>query len=140
MGKESILKTDINTEENEFKKNSIRILKGSVSSIVISLILLFIFAIVLTYTTISETTIIPVVLTIVGISILIGSTISTKHIRKNGLLNGGLVGLIYITILYLASSACFVGFSLSANSFIMLAVGIITGIIGGIIGVNLNRK
>lgn len=140
MEKDNIVKPNIIIEESEWKKNIIRILKGSAFAIVLSIIMLFIFALLLTYTNISESTIMPVTLTITGISILIGSTISTRKIKKNGLVNGGIVGLIYIIILYLSSSLCLSGFSLSSNSFIMLAVGVITGIIGGIIGVNLNKK
>jgi len=108
MEKENIIKTNVITEESEIKKNAIRIIKGSLFSILLSLILLLIFALLLTYTELSETTIIPVVLTVVGISILVGSTISTRTIKKNGLLNGGIVGLIYIITLYLASSLCIV--------------------------------
>ena len=140
MEKESVIKSNIATEESELKKNATRILKGAVLAILISLVLLLIFAILLTYTSISENTIVPVIITIVGISILIGSTISTIKIKKNGLLNGGLVALIYVIMLYLASSICLAGFSLTANSIIFLIVGIVTGMVGGIIGVNLNRK
>ena len=67
-----------------------------------------------------------------------GSTISSRKIKKNGLISGGAIGLIYILFLYLASSICFAGFSFSIYSLIMLVVGIITGIIGGIIGVNIH--
>ena len=110
MEKENVLKTNIVTEESEFKKNSIRILKGSSFAIMMSIILLTIFALLLSYTQISENTITPVVITVVGISILLGSTIATRKIKKNGLLNGGLVGFIYIAILYIASSLCRVRF------------------------------
>ncbi len=140
MEKQNIIKTNIITEESERKKKAISIIKGCAFSIILSIILLTIFALLLTYTTISESTITPVVLTITGISILVGSTISSRKIKKNGLIYGGAVGLIYIIILYIASSLCVTGFSLSGNSFIMLAVGIITGIIGGIIGVNFSTK
>lgn len=140
MEKEITMKPNIAIEQSELKKNSLRILKGSVFAIIISLILLFIFALLLTYTDISETTMIPVVITIVGTSILIGSMVSTRTISKNGLLNGGLVGLIYGIILYLSSSLCLVGFSLTVYSLVMIAVAIITGMVGGVIGVNLNHK
>lgn len=135
MEKDSII-----TEESEFKKNSIRIIKGSLFAVIASAILLLIFAVLLCYTNLSENTMLPVILVITGISILIGSMISTRKIRKNGILNGGMVGLIYIIILYLISSLFLAGFSLTFNSFIMLVVGIVTGMIGGIIGVNTNRK
>ena len=137
---EKEIKSKITIEESVLKQNTGRIIKGSIIAILISLILLFIYATILTYTQVSETTMIPVVLTIVAVSILTGSMISARKIRKNGMLNGALVGLIYVTMLYLASSLCLVGFSLTANSFIMLIVAIFMGTIGGIIGVNTNRK
>lgn len=137
MGKDEILKANVNTQEKELKKTILCILKGSIFAIILSVILLTIFALLLTYTQLSESTIMPVVLTITGISILIGGTISSRKMKKNGLLYGGSVGLIYIIILYLASSLCLTGFSLSNKSFLMIVVGIITGMIGGIVGVNL---
>ena len=133
-------KDNIITEESEFKKNAIRIIKGSIFAIITSTVLLLIFALLLCYTSLSENTMLPVILVITGISILIGSMISTKRIRKNGILNGGMVGVIYIITLYLISSLFLGGFNLTFNSFIMLIIGIITGMIGGIIGVNTNRK
>lgn len=133
-------KDNIITEESEVKKKIIRIIKGSIFAIITSVILLLIFAVLLCYTNLAESTMLPVILVITGISILIGSMISTRKIRKNGILNGGMVGLIYIIILYLISSLFLAGFSLTFNSFIMLIIGIITGMIGGIIGVNTNRK
>lgn len=135
---EKIMKNNIVTEESEIKKKILSIIKGCMLAIVLSIVLLTIFALLLTYTTISENTIVPVVLTITGISILAGSTISSRKIKKNGLICGGTVGFTYIFLLYLASSICFAGFSISMYSIIMLIVGIIAGIIGGIIGVNIH--
>ncbi len=111
---------NITTEESELKKNIARIIKGTIFSILISLVLLLIYALILTYTNISENTIMPVVTIIVAISILTGSIISVLKIRKNGLINGGIVGLAYVIFLYIASSMCLVGFSLTLNSFILL--------------------
>ena len=133
-------KDNIITEESEFKKNLVRIIKGSIFAIITSFVLLLVFAILLCYTNLSENTMLPVILVITGISILIGSMISTRKIRKNGILNGGMVGTIYIITLYLTSSLLLAGFNLTFNSFIMLIIGIITGMVGGIIGVNTNKK
>ena len=133
-------KDNIITEESEFKKNLVRIIKGSLFAIITSAILLLFFTVLLCYTSLSENTMLPVVLVVTGISILIGSMVSTRKIRKNGILNGGMVGFIYIIILYLISSLFLAGFSLTFNSFIMVIVGVVTGMIGGIIGVNTNRK
>ena len=118
-------------------KNIVRIVKGSVFAIFITVVFLLIYAILLTSTNIAETTMTAVVITVSGVSILIGSSISSFKIKKQGIINGALVGLIYITAIYLFSSIIFVGFALDISSIIMIAVSIFTGMIGGIIGVNL---
>lgn len=140
MEKESMLKSGIATEDSEMKKKILCIIKGCTFSIVLSIILLTIYALILVNTTVSESTMMPVVLTITGVSILIGGTVSARKLRKNGLIYGGIVGFVYVITLYLASSISMIGFSLSVNSFIMLAVGVIAGVIGGIIGVNLSAR
>ena len=116
--------------------NFINIIKGVFIAFVTTLILLILYAIILTYTNVSEQTISPVVIVITGISILIGSTIGNHKIQKNGLLNGACVGLIYIITIYLISSILSGNFGLNVASIIMIAVSIIFGILGGIIAVN----
>ena len=120
-----ISKSIDSTREN----NIIRILKGSILSIAITIIALIIFALVLAYTNMPETAITPVVITIAGTSILVGSMISSIKMKKQGLVNGSLVGLIYILIIYLLSSTIDKDFSLNASSAIMCLTCILTGAI-----------
>lgn len=134
--KENILQGN----NDNLKANIIRIIKGSLLSIIVSVIFLIVFAMLLTYTSLSENTITPIVLAIVGLSILLGSYLSTKKINKKGILNGAMVGVIYMLILYIISSVIFMDFSINASSIIMIICGIIAGIIGGIVGVNTNKK
>lgn len=122
----------VSEDTNRFMK----ILKGSIISIIISMILLSIFAILLTYTNINENTIPTVIIIITAFSILIGSQISTRSIKKNGIVNGILVGAIYVVFLYLLSSILSKNFSINNNSIIMIATSIAIGGLGGIIGVN----
>nr|MBP3680483.1 TIGR04086 family membrane protein [Clostridia bacterium] len=122
------------------KNNTITIIaKGYVFSLIISLISLFIYAIILLNTNIQENTIKPVVITITGISILVGSSITSSKIKKNGIVNGVCVGGLYLGSLYILSSIAFSGFSLTLSSIIMIVIGSILGGIGGIIGVNIRR-
>lgn len=121
----------------ELNKNIFQVVKGSIISIIMSIILLLIYASLLTYTNISEETMTPVVIIISGISILIGSTISSIKIKKQGMLNGALVGLIYMIFIYILSSVLLTGFMINIKTIIMMVVGTIAGMIGGIIGVNL---
>ena len=62
---------------------------------------------------------------------------TTSSIRKNGILNGGIIGLAYILFIYIASSITGSGFGLNKYSIIMMTLGIFAGMIGGIVGVNL---
>lgn len=126
---------DITKEKSN--SNLIKIIKGSAIAIILSLIFLTIYAAILSFTSVSETTMVPVVLVLTGISILIGSSMSSISIKKQGIINGGLVGLIYVLFLYIVSSIAGIGFGLNMNAIIMLIVGIITGMIGGVIGVNI---
>ena len=112
------------------------IIKGVGISLLTTFLLLLIFAVILTYTETSETIINPVIIVITAISILIGSSIGSIKIKKNGLLNGALIGGLYILTIYIISSILNWRFSLEVQSIIMIAIGIIFGILGGIIGVN----
>lgn len=122
--------------ESNISNSMINILKGVGISIIFTLVLLIIFSVILTYTNIQENVINPVIMIITAISILIGSSLVNIKIRKNGLINGGIIGAIYIIIIYLISSILNWKFSLNIQSIIMIAVSIIFGILGGIIGVN----
>ena len=123
--------------KNELRHNLVRIAKGSLTAVFITLFLLFIFSIILTYSNLQENLITPVVIIITVISILVGSSISTLKIKKNGLLNGSTVGLIYILTIYILSSITGGNFALGLESIIMIISSIIAGMVGGIIGVNL---
>lgn len=117
--------------------NLVKVLKGSILSIAITLVLLLVYSALLTYTSINENTMPIFIIAITAISILAGSLISSLNIKKNGLTNGVLVGLIYIIVIFLLSSIISGNFSLNISSIIMMVASVIAGGIGGIIGVNL---
>ena len=125
---------EINSEDT--KINFIRVIKGSTFAVVLTLILLLIYSAFLTYTKLNESTMPVFIIGITAISILIGSLISSVNIKKNGIINGALVGLIYIVVIYLLSSIATKSFSLNMYSIIMIVISIVAGAIGGIIGVN----
>lgn len=134
------MKNAISNTKNTAKYSStIIIFKGIIVSFALTLISLFILALVLTYTNVQDTIVPLATIIITAISILIGSSISTIKIKRNGIINGGIVGVIYILTIYLTSSIVEVGFTLSLKSIIMIIIGIMSGIIGGIVGVNLSK-
>lgn len=127
---------EVSNTDNKALKN---ILKGTIIAFMTTLVAFLVFALLLTYTNISEETIFPVVVVITGISILLGSSLGNLKIKKNGIINGGFIGLIYMLLLYFVSS-CFIGnFSLNVNSIILIIAAILAGMLGGIIGVNVGK-
>jgi len=129
-----MIKVSENLSENG--NNIKKILIGSGVSIVITIIGLIIFASLLTYTSIAESTMPTVTIIITVISILIGSSICMSTVKKNGIINGVLIGLIYIGFIYLLSSIIEGNFALNLKSIIMIIGAILAGAVGGIIGVN----
>ncbi|CDB31554.1 putative membrane protein TIGR04086 family/integral membrane protein TIGR04097 family [Clostridium sp. CAG:575] len=114
----------------------INVLKGAGISLLMTVILLIIFSLLLTYTNIQENVINPVIIMITAVSILIGSSIGIGKMKKDGLINGAIVGVVYMIVIYLISSILNWEFKLNIQSIIMIGIGIAFGILGGIIGVN----
>lgn len=121
---------------SESGNNIKKVLIGSGISICVTIIGLILFASLLTYTNVAESTIPTVTIIITVISILIGSSISMSKIKKNGIINGVLVGLIYIGFIYILSSIIEGNFAVNLKSIIMVIGALLAGAIGGIIGVN----
>ena len=119
--------------ENKTIKN---IMKGTGIALITTVLLLLIFSIILTYTNIDEKVINPVIMIVTAISILLGSSLGNIKIKKNGLINGGIIGAIYIITIYLISSILNWKFSLNIQSIFMIIIAIVFGILGGILGVN----
>ncbi len=140
MNVKDITKNMVSERKTKEDSNFVRIIKGSILSIILTIICLLIFSLILAYTNISEKTMIPVITAVTAISILAGSIISVSKIEKKGIINGTLVGLIYILTIYIISSIAKGNFEITINSIILIASAIIAGMLGGIIGVNIKNR
>ena len=132
------MKSLVENKNLESNNNLMNIFKGVIISFGITFVLLFLFAVLLTYSNIGEETIPVVIIVMTVISILVGSSLSTRKIRRNGLINGGIIGLVYIVTIYLISSFVTTGFSMNVYSIVMMILSIMAGLIGGIVGVNID--
>lgn len=115
------------------------ILKGVLLAYCISFLLILVYSAILTYTGVSESTIPMAVFMISLLSVFLASSLMVIKLKENGLKNGGLIGLIYILVLYFLSSLTSVGFGLSSFSIATIIFNILLGMVGGIIGVNLAK-
>jgi len=116
------------------------VVKGIIVSYLITVPAFMIFALILNNSDYSEKYISPVVFitTIIGI-ILAGST-ATRGVKNKGWLNGSIVGVIYMFVLYLAGGVVFQDFTVDRHIITMFFIGILSGAIGGIIGINFKRS
>ena len=120
-----------NTIENKVSSRKIpSTIKGIIITFITNLFLIFIYSIILTYTSVSENTIVPVIIIITMISLLIGTSVSSIKIKNKGMLNGAIIGFIYMIGIYIISSIVKTGFSLNIYSVILIIGGILCGCIG----------
>lgn len=116
------------------------VLKGIILSYIITIPTFVIFSIILTYVNFPERLINPVVVITTIISILVAGISVTKNAKNRGWLNGGFVGLIYMLILYILSSIVFDNFKIDRYVVTMVVIGVLTGCIGGILGINMRSS
>ncbi|SJZ31475.1 TIGR04086 family membrane protein [Selenihalanaerobacter shriftii] len=70
------------------------------------------------------------------ISILVGSFLTGGEVKKKGWLNGSLVGLSHMAVIFIISTFWVENLS-AVGVGGMLAIGTVTGFIGGMLGINL---
>lgn len=124
-----------------FKQLSfVSIIKSVIISYIITIPIFIVFTIILANTDFPYRLISPAVVITTIISILIAASFSAKGLKNKGWLNGSFVGLIYMLILYLASSIAFNNFRINRHVATFVLIGILTGAIGGIIGINVKGR
>nr|WP_252187873.1 TIGR04086 family membrane protein [Anaeromonas frigoriresistens] len=106
-------------------------------SFIVTLIFFVLFTLILTYTKLSENLIPLIDSIILIISISLGAIKMSINTSKRGFLNGGVVGLVYIVILIIFSMIFMKDFQFSTYTLTKLIIGLVTGILAGMIGVNL---
>ena len=134
----------MNSVSSENQKNNgsffVVLLKGSLISLSMSLILVLIFAFLLRFIAISDSLIKPINQIIKCASILIGTFIALKKYRQMGLISGLLIGVIYTVISFLVFSILDGNFEFGKTLVNDIFFGSITGAISGIIAVTFSKK
>jgi putative membrane protein (TIGR04086 family) len=124
-------------EEKEINVSGI-FLKSLGICFAISFILIIIYALILSFTSVSDSTMNLTIQVIMILSITISSIYEGKKIRRKGWLFGMALGLAFILLLTPLSMAFGLGFCLDKYFAAKALTGTVVGLIGGIIGVNLN--
>lgn len=118
--------------------NKAYFLKGIFLAFIITIVLIIIFSLLIMFTNIKESKI-PLLNNIAMIiSIAISSIYVAFKIKENGWIQGGLVGVGYCVILLLLNIIFIKPIQIDLLSGTRLVLATITGIIGGMIGINLS--
>jgi putative membrane protein (TIGR04086 family) len=120
--------------------NLILILKGILVSYIITVPAFMLFALILANMDFPERLISPVVVITTIISVLTAGSTATRGLKSKGWLSGCIVGFVYMLILYLLSSIIYDNFSVDHYVVTMTIIGVLTGAIGGIIGINFKKN
>lgn len=113
-------------------------LKGILLAFIITIVMIIIFSLLVMFTDIKENKI-PLLNNIAMItSIAISSIYVAFKIREKGWIQGGLVGVGYYIILIILNLFFIKPFQIDLISGTRLILATITGVIGGMIGINLS--
>ena len=115
------------------------VIKSILISWIITIPCFGVLALILTFTDFPDDLIAPAVTFVTIISIFIAAVLGTSGKTSKGWLHGIAAGFFYIFTLYLFSSIVFGNFSIDGYTIITLAIGILTGALGGITGINLKH-
>lgn len=102
----------------------------------ISITLIIITAVIFAYTNIDDRYLQSFVTGIVTISCLVSSIVLAKKIKQKGIIYGAIFGLVYCLIIYILNTCIYGNFFISNTLLVYLGVCTLSGIVGGIIGVN----
>ena len=70
------------------------------------------------------------------ISVVAAGMWATRSVKRRGWLNGGVVGFVYMFMLYILSGVAYKNFRIDKYVLTMAAIGVLAGAIGGILGIN----
>ncbi len=122
---------------DESPLNQLKALVGGVCIGYSVTIIIFIFyAILLTYTNISDKGMDVIVILTTILSVIIAGYDSTKNASSKGLMWGVLAGILYCAILIFISTLMDGKLTFDAETIITILVSMASGGIGGVIGIN----
>ena len=119
------------------KDKVIYLLKGLFIAYIITVVLILIFSLLLTYTNLQENKI-PLLNTIALIgSIALASIYVSIKIKEKGWIMGAIIGIVYYIILIALNFLFLKTLAMDIFSISKLILASVTGMIGGMIGINL---
>ena len=111
--------------------------EGVLRGFIITVVLLLIFAVIMTFTEISEKASSTFYLVTTILSIMYGSIYAVRKIKKRGWLIGIIVTLLYLLVLYIVSIVSGNSSVIGTDRITRVLLALIVGALSGMIGINL---
>lgn len=131
-------------ESSQYDKSDTNLFKRLIRSLIfcmaLCIVFIFIISLIVTYTDVSEAIITPSVNILRLFAILLVSIIFTFGERTRGWMKGLLSGAVFCVILYLTGVLFVENYTEIVSPAKLLLEGILLGMTGGIIGINLGVK
>jgi len=131
-------------ESSQYDKSDTNLFKRLIRSLIfcmaLCIVFIFIISLIVTYTDVSEAIINPSVNILRLFAILLVSIIFTFGERTRGWMKGLLSGAVFCVILYLTGVLFVENYTEIVSPAKLLLEGILLGMTGGIIGINLGGK
>lgn len=126
-------------ESGKIHRIAMPVIAGMLVGIVVSLLMLLVFSIVMTMNDVPQGAISTLAAVSVALGCLAAGIISAKLHMSSGLVTGAVTGFLLYLVLMLVGLVAH-GASPTASVLIKFAVSIVSGGIGGVIGVNFKKK
>ena len=140
MKKTSTLKSNRILKFNKLGDYGTAVIKGALWAVSISLIAILLFAIIIRFTNIPDSFIMPINQVIKVFSILIGAILASKINPRNGLKMGFTIGVVYSILAFIIFSILSMTFSLGMTNIIDIVFAGLIGAISGVFAVNMNKN
>lgn len=127
----------VKTEDKSYPVT--HLMRGLCFAYLLTFIVFVVYAMLLTYTNITEKNIQLVVMLTVVASVLISGFDAARGASKKGWLWGMGSGFVYAFIMILIGICVSPKFSVGTKTFMLLALSIAGGGLGGIIGINIKK-
>ena len=131
------IKCDMKNSEL-IKKDAADILRASLIALILSLLLVLLFALIVRWAALDGAALTVGNYVIKALAVLVGVCIGFKH-PTGGAVKGGVTGIVY-TLLTVFVFAVADGFRSANFNFADLLTTVVTGVIAGVIAVNLPRR
>jgi putative membrane protein (TIGR04086 family) len=131
------IKNKIEYSKDTYSNSVLIVSKGVLIALIISAVLIILYGLLLSFTSLSESSMPAVITAISTVSIALSGIYVAVKVESRGWLNGALMGLIYMVVLYLISLLFKTGAAFDKFALFRIFMGFVIGALSGIIGINL---